>query len=385
MNFISNRRMLSRITIKKLYGLYTYMLDFCPEKHPYCFVTGPNAYGKTTLLRMISCLYKRGFAELSSIMFDEFRIAFDDGFQTVITQKRIYSSDSSSDEVEPKKVVLTFSSNYKGGKEETFQWEKGKESEDRLNNLTAYLSSHPIYMIPDSRLYDEVKSDSAGHSLEEKVREYLQDLERELNASFQQGMMEDYGTMTEEEYKQQVSRLQPLIDSVLRYELLRKNPIPAYSVEKASFCHSCIAAFDKALTGDVLKKVVSLDALHNIIGNYCFANKKLELSPYFGFRFKAEDENATILSFGQLSSGERHIMLMNCDILFDVQDDALVLIDEPELSFHLEWQGQFMTNLEVLAGVRKDLQYIICTHAPEMFSYDWDMTVDLYQQSEKRI
>lgn len=376
--------MLSRIAIKKLYGLYTYILDFCPEKHPYCFVTGPNAYGKTTLLRMISCLYRRDFAGLSCIMFDEFCLAFDDGFQTVISQKRIYSNDSSSDDVEPKKVVLTFSSNYKGGKEETFQWERGKDNEDRLNNLTAYLSSHPIYMITDSRLYDGVKNDSVGRTLEENLRTFLQDLERELNASIQQGMMEDYGTMTEEEYKQQVSHLQPLIDSVLKYELLRKNPIPAYSVEKSSFCHSCIAAFSKAMSGDVLVKIASLDALCNIIGNYCFANKKLELSPYFGFRFKAEDENATILSFWQLSSGERHIMLMNCDILFDVQDDALVLIDEPELSFHLEWQGQFMTNLEELAGVRKDLQFIICTHAPEMFSYEWDTTVDLYEQSERK-
>lgn len=374
--------MLNKIVLKNLYGLYSYALDLHPEKYPYCFVTGPNAYGKTTLLRMISCLYKLDFAELSSVAFEEFCLTFDDGFRTAITQRRIYGKDLSSDELEPQKIVLTFTSGKEAGEEEIFQWESDRENCDRLNNLTAYLSSHPIYLITDSRLFSGVDSGSVGAALEGNMRKYLQDLERELNASIQQGMMDDCGPMTESEYVEHVSRLRPLIDSVLKYELLRKSPIPAYSVDKSSFCHSCISAFDKALSGGVLRKVASLDALCRIIANYRFANKHLELSPYFGFRFKAEDENASILSFEQLSSGERHIMLMNCDILFDVQDDALVLIDEPELSFHLEWQGQFMTNLEELARVRPDLQYIICTHSPEMFAYEWNRTVDLYQQAE---
>ena len=41
-----------------------------------------------------------------------------------------------------------------------------------------------------------------------------------------------------------------------------------------------------------------------------------------------------------------------------------------------------MANLEELTNVRKDLQYIICTHAPEMFGYEWGLSVDLKEQSE---
>ena len=76
-------------------------------------------------------------------------------------------------------------------------------------------------------------------------------------------------------------------------------------------------------------------------------------------------------------------MLMNFDVLFDLEDETLVLIDEPELSFHIEWQGQFMANLAEMAASRKDLQFIICTHAPEMFGYNWNVSVDLFEQANR--
>lgn len=366
-----------------MYGLYSYSIDFRPDWKPYCFVTGPNAYGKTSLLRMIDRLYNQEFKELSSIHFDEFDLRFDDGFQINIIQDRIYDDDSSSDETFPQKVVLNFTFGTYEGTLVPFVWESDAEEEGKLNNMTAYLASHPIYLISDNRLYKGGTSESVGQSLESCMKTYLQDLERELNATIQQGMLEEQVPIKELYYNEKVAQLQPYIDSILKYELVRRNPVPVYSDEKSAFCHTCITALENALTDSVLGKIACLDALCRIIENYGFAKKHLELSPYFGFRFKAEDEMASILSFDQLSSGERHIMLMNYDILFDVKDEALVLIDEPELSFHLEWQGQFIPNIDEIVGVRKDLQFIICTHAPEVFGYEWGVSVDLLEQSEE--
>lgn len=368
--------------IDGLYGLYSYELNFRPEKEPYKFVTGPNAYGKTSLLRMIASLFHQDFKELSSITFNKFELGFDDGFRIRITQQRFYENSEESDEVLPKKVLLTFESNNGKGVEEEFHWDSDSDEEINLNNLTAYLASHPIYLITDNRLYVGGNGSSVGEGLQESMKNYLQKLERELNSALQQGMLDEQDPITESYYNEKVAKLQPLIDSIIKYGLVGRNPIPNYSEEKSAFCHSCIVALDNALSDDVLKGIAQLDAFCLIIENYDFARKGLELSPYFGFRFKADDEMASILSFDQLSSGERHIVLMNYDILFDVEDDALVLIDEPELSFHLEWQGQFMENLKELVGVRRDLQYIICTHSPEMFGYDWGLSVDLFDQAK---
>jgi len=374
--------MLKSIVIKGLYGLHSYSLDFKPERKPYCFVTGPNAYGKTTLLRMLDFLYNQDFNGLADIAFGEFRLLFDDGFHIVIVQERIYDASPDSDEITPRKIVLMLSSGSADTAEETWQWESDREKDEKLNNVTAYLASHPIYMITDNRLYKGGTGESVGGALEGSMKKYLQDLERELNADLQQRLMDEQEHIGQAEYSERGKRIQPLIDSVMKYGLVRRNPLPAYSEEKAAFCHTCLKAVEETLQNEILGKIARLDAFCLIIDNYGFAKKKMELSPYFGFRFKAEDDMASILSFDQLSSGERHIVLMNYDILFDVDDEALVLIDEPELSFHLEWQGQFMANLEELTGTRNDLQYIICTHAPEMFGYEWDASVDLKEQSE---
>lgn len=374
--------MLSTIRIEGLYGLHSYELDLHPEKKPYIFLTGPNAYGKTSLLRMLASLYHQDFRELSTIVFDEFELGFDDGFRIDVLQHRFYATDDDSDEVLPQRVELSFSSGRDSGAKEFFMWSSDQDGDPKLNNMTAYLASHPIYMIMDNRLYLGGPDASVGEGLQAKMRNYLQNLERTINTTLQQGMLEEHAAISEDVYCDKLSILQPLIDSIVRYGLVGKNPIPPYSEEKASFCHSCILALENALQDGVLDGIERLDAFYRIIENYSFAKKGLELSPYYGFRFKAFDEMSSILSFEQLSSGERHIVLMNFDILFDVADEAIVLVDEPELSLHLEWQGQFMENLNELTGVRSDLQFVICTHAPEMFGYDWRLSVDLYEQAK---
>ena len=372
--------MLSKIKIHSLFGLYSYTVDFCPDKHQYRFITGPNGYGKTSLLRMLDSLYNQDFSRLSDIVFDEFNLLFDDGFNIEIKQRRVYDEDPESDETLPKKVELQFLACKENGVCESLLWESDAVVDYQLNNLTAYLTSHPIYFITDNRLYKGGVGESVGRTLEDSMKAYLESIERDLNSALQQGMLDECETISESSYNQEVTRLKPFVDSMLKYELVGRNPIPAYSEDKSSFCNTCIKALDKALSDDVLKRIAALDALCDIIKTYDFSKKQMELSPYFGLRFKADDDKCSILSYDQLSSGERHIMLMNYDILFDVKDEALVLIDEPELSYHLEWQGFFMNNLEKLVGVRKDLQFIICTHAPEMFGYDWTLSTDLLDQ-----
>lgn len=377
--------MLSEIKIEGLYGLYSYTLDFRPDRNPYCFVTGSNGYGKTTLLRMIDALYSRDFSALASIEFREFDLKFQDGYHIYVSQHREYDSDSSSDEVEPVKTELYFASDYENipGSDETYEWASTDEEDEKLNNMTAYLASHPIYFITDKRLFKGGRKGRSDESLESLMQRFLQDLQLRINNKLQQGMLQAYDPISKEEYEEAVSKMKPLIESLKKYELVSGNILSAYTDDSAAICHSRIAAIEQALDGDELRDVANLDALCVVMNNYSFANKHIELSPYFGFRFKAEDENGTLLAFDQLSSGEQHVMLMNFDVLFDLEDETLVLIDEPELSFHIEWQGQFMANLAEMVASRKDLQFIICTHAPEMFGYDWNVSVDLFEQANR--
>lgn len=64
--------MLQSLDIKGLFGLYSYNLKFqtC-EKDAITFITGPNGYGKTTILSLIHALYIYDFDFFKSSLIDE--------------------------------------------------------------------------------------------------------------------------------------------------------------------------------------------------------------------------------------------------------------------------------------------------------------------------
>lgn len=123
---------------------------------------------------------------------------------------------------------------------------------------------------------------------------------------------------------------------------------------------------------------LQLDAFREIVERSCFASKSFELNSLFGFRFVSDNENRTKLSMSDLSSGEQHILLITLYMLFEAPEKAIVLIDEPEMSFHLSWQGDYLRNLKQIVALR-NVQCIIATHSPFIFSSEYNLTVDLYE------
>lgn len=123
-----------------------------------------------------------------------------------------------------------------------------------------------------------------------------------------------------------------------------------------------------------------LEVFEQIINRSEFANKRLEISPRFGYRFLATDENRTILPCEGLSSGEQHILIQTYELLFRAEEGALALIDEPELSFHLVWQMDFLRNIREIMAIR-NIQCIVGTHSPQVFDSKWSLSTDLYKQN----
>lgn len=128
--------------------------------------------------------------------------------------------------------------------------------------------------------------------------------------------------------------------------------------------------------GDTEKQIA---ALKDIVDRSCFANKHMEIDPAFGFRFVSDNEDSTKLSMSDLSSGEQHIMLLSLYMLFEAPSKAIILVDEPEMSFHLSWQGDYLKNLRQIV-VLKNVQCIIATHSPIIFDSEYSLAIDLYEQ-----
>lgn len=47
----------------------------------------------------------------------------------------------------------------------------------------------------------------------------------------------------------------------------------------------------------------------------------------------------------QLSSGEQHEIILLYDLIFNATEGMLILIDEPEISLHIDWQADFLDDL----------------------------------------
>lgn len=63
----------------------------------------------------------------------------------------------------------------------------------------------------------------------------------------------------------------------------------------------------------------------------------------------------------QLSSGEKQLFYIALTVFLANDKKSLILMDEPELSLHTEWQRKLMNRL---IDISPDCQFIIATHAP---------------------
>ena len=81
------------------------------------------------------------------------------------------------------------------------------------------------------------------------------------------------------------------------------------------------------------------------------------------------EENGREMSINQLSSGEKQIVFRGCFLLKDQKNagDNLILIDEPEISLHPNWQLKVLSFLKKLftnQNGAQTSQIIISTHSP---------------------
>jgi ABC-type lipoprotein export system ATPase subunit len=112
-----------------------------------------------------------------------------------------------------------------------------------------------------------------------------------------------------------------------------------------------------------LKKLIS--PIENYINsvNYFLIGKKLRIS--------SDLDKAIFVNFGSekkydfkvLSSGERQIISLLYASTTIGNDSNIILVDEPEVSLHVDWQRNLIKKMQEQLGSK---QMIFCTHSPEV-------------------
>ncbi|EGQ8391373.1 TPA: AAA family ATPase [Vibrio cholerae] len=74
------------------------------------------------------------------------------------------------------------------------------------------------------------------------------------------------------------------------------------------------------------------------------------------------------LTLNDASSGERSLLLLVCSIASQITSDSVILIDEPEISLHPEWQETFIDLISKAFENYHRCHFIIATHSPLVIS-----------------
>ena len=74
-------------------------------------------------------------------------------------------------------------------------------------------------------------------------------------------------------------------------------------------------------------------------------------------------KNGQQISFDSCSSGEKHILFAYIGILSRIEHNSLILIDEPEISLHPEWQIRYISTISKLFYKYKNCCFILASHS----------------------
>ncbi|MGO8735078.1 MAG: ATP-dependent nuclease [Terriglobia bacterium] len=88
--------------------------------------------------------------------------------------------------------------------------------------------------------------------------------------------------------------------------------------------------------------------------------------------FIKDTETGRITEIDGLSSGEKNLILTFLLIAKAVSDGGIVLFDEPELHLNPSVCKELLRFIIQVYATKKDLQFIICTHSPEILTSAFD-------------
>lgn len=370
--------MLKEILILRLFGLYDYKLEF--NNNRITFITGPNGYGKTTILNIVDSLFRSDYEYLRNLQFVKIQITLEsDGHTYLLTIDKVII-ESSKDELHFELLDITAAESVKI----IADFDYPKDSSDTLQ---LFFNTEKHYYIRDQRLTtcDNPNQQNLTNVVKENAKlfkDFLNKLNNTIIDYLQVGKLVFSNSISEEEYHNRKAKLLNNFATLINLNIMSVK-LPDYNEQNAIFLRATLDAYDKAYQ-ETADKIERITAFQKIIKEYNFANKEMQFSLEYGYRFVAKNETYSLLKLNELSSGEQHILIQVYELLFTAPTNALILVDEPEISAHLAWQAIYLRTMKQILRLT-NAQCIVATHSPQVFDSNWTMAIDLYEQSNKKL
>lgn len=118
-----------------------------------------------------------------------------------------------------------------------------------------------------------------------------------------------------------------------------------------------------------------IEALVEIVGSK-LRRKRFSVDRKKGFVFEPTHGTAKELNVTDLSSGEQHQLVLFYELLFASDGGRIFFIDEPEISWHVEWQRKFIEDILKIQKLTGAI-FLVATHSPQIINNRRDLAVPL--------
>ncbi|HCC51918.1 MAG TPA: ABC transporter ATP-binding protein [Porphyromonadaceae bacterium] len=159
--------------------------------------------------------------------------------------------------------------------------------------------------------------------------------------------------------KKQLRTKESPLDLILRELLFATGK---KSIER-SFVNYRLRATDSSENKLINNKIDALKELINQL--FSKTNKRIWIKSN-EIVFETSDQE--VIQLEQLSSGEKQLLIILFTVFLTEEQPFFLLVDEPEISLHIEWQEKL---IDVIRELNPNCQLIIATHSPSIFGDGW--------------
>lgn len=376
---------IDRVRVRGLFDHFDHDLEFRTDERV-MIVIGPNGFGKTTTLRLIDTLFNQSLIRLAEMSFRSVEVSFDQG-SLIVEKEDLTEQDDDGPEL---KFIFQDGS----GTAHEFHYRRPQTGQLKMDfGEVPMVSSLRVLGAITVRFIDTERLTRTDHP-KRTIRVYFEELagrisktiaeyaalSQSLDRTFPARVVTGNGTSDTsmkklvadlDEIKSNQSRLAEAgllstghdsidIPDLNNVDPSRLDVLSVYAQDTKQKLH----VFD-----DIYLKIDAFMTIANSRLRY----KQVSVSAE---GLKVVSWTGADLDLDLLSSGEQHELVILYELLFRTSKNSLILIDEPELSLHVAWQEQFVTDLEKMAGI-SDFRAILATHSPEIIADRWDLTVEL--------
>lgn len=374
---------ITKISVKGLFGMFDHEIPLNQDSR-ITIVHGPNGVGKTILFGMIHALFQYGGGLFVTTPFERFRVEFESGAAISIKKEAgdyyLFIEFTEDDTVKPgQHFVASLPEPDELEEIETPnhwynllrpqmrpEWFKNiceTTSTELIHTLRLRSDLFDVYGLHTTKIEDlDIVGDDFKPAAVDISERFVDDVFSNNELAH---MLEFWYTLAESA-RAESENIKDFEDGILEYN----EELRSLIVERQhhlNSVHQYIVDY-----GGETDNARELMLFVDIINERCLFKSLIIRDATF--MFISDDGNEVPIS--ALSSGEQQLLVLYYQLLFEIEPDTLVMIDEPELSMNVVWQRNFLKDLKRIIELRK-FDVLIATHSPEVIYDKWDWTVAL--------